>query len=60
MCSMSTAHKLNMFMCFQKEESFLVMSDFVYKNLYIFQTPEMKKKPDLYGQLIIKEKADKQ
>ncbi|ROL42530.1 Tetratricopeptide repeat protein 16 [Anabarilius grahami] len=35
------------------------MSDFVFKNLYIFQTPEMKKKPDMYGQLIIKEKADK-
>lgn len=53
-------HKSNMFMCFQKEESFLVMSDFVYKNLYIFQTPEVKKKLDMYGQLIIKEKADKQ
>lgn len=31
----------------------------IQKSIY-FQTPEMKKKTDMYGQLIIKEKADKQ
>lgn len=43
----------------EKEESFLIVADSSKQNSGESSTPEMKKKSDIYGKLIIKEKADK-
>ncbi|XP_067294209.1 tetratricopeptide repeat protein 16 isoform X2 [Pseudorasbora parva] len=45
--------------CAEKEDSFLIMSDSSKQNSRESSPPEMKKKPDMYGELIIQERVDK-